>query len=137
MVVDAFQKHDESLFDQLIPVYHNILNQTSLPLCGIVILDEAKDIRWAYSLSRGQRLLRIEGSSYAGIPFHACPGSDHKVLTVYHADDICPSGKRGLEIALPIDQGIQKFGWVLFQLDADALSTHYQVDADVLTHFRF
>ena len=137
LVVDAFRKNDESQLDQLIPVYHNILNQTALPLCGIVVLDEAKEILWAYSLSRGQRLYRIEGSSYAGIPFHTCPGSDHQVLTVYHADDICPSGKRGLEIALTIGQGLQKFGWVLFQLDTHTLPTHYQVDADVLKHFRF
>ena len=137
LVVDAYLKNDPPHLNQLIPVYHNILNQTSLPLCGIVVLDHAKEIHWAYSLSRQQRLSRIEGSSYAGIPFHACPGSDHKVLTVYHADDICPSGKRGLEIALAIGHGYLQFGWVLFQLDAEALASQYQVDADVLKHFRF
>jgi hypothetical protein len=37
-----------------------------LPLCGIVVLDETKIIRRAYSLNRRRRISGIEGGHYAG-----------------------------------------------------------------------
>jgi hypothetical protein len=77
------------------------------------------------------------GSSYAAIDFQGSEDSLHKVLTVYRTDKNHPMGKKGTEIAfeLYIDNIFK--GWLVFQMDMDALADTYGIDENNLKNLQF
>ena len=122
---------------QVMQRFFNIQQMTAVPFTGLVLLDNDRRVVSAYSAKSDTSTGNMIGSSYAAIDFQGSEDSLHKVLTVYRAEKNHPMGKKGIEIAFELyDDNVFK-GWLVFQMDMDALADTYGIDDHNLKNLQF
>ena len=117
--------------------FFDIQNTSTVPYTGLVLLDKDKEVFDAYSIVMAADASEIVGSSYALVDFEGSERSLHKVLTVYHKDKDHPMGYKSIEVAFEVKKDHQSMGWLIFQLDTDALDKEYGLDEEGLKKFQF
>jgi PAS domain S-box-containing protein len=122
---------------QVMQRFFKIQQMTAVPYTGLVLLDADRKVIGAHSARSDSSGSNMIGSSYAAIDFKGGQDSLHKVLTVYRTDKNHPMGKKGTEIAfeLYIDNIFK--GWLVFQMDMDALADTYGIDENNLKNLQF
>ena len=122
---------------QVMQRFFNIQQMTAIPYTGLVLLDRDRKVISAYSAKSDTTAGNMIGSSYAAINFQGSEDSLHKVLTVYRTEKNHPMGKKGTEIAFErYNENIFE-GWLVFQMDMDALADTYGIDDNNLKNLQF
>ena len=122
---------------QVMQRFFNIQQMTAIPYTGLVLLDRDRKVISAYSAKSDTTAGNMIGSSYAAINFQGSEDSLHKVLTVYRAEKNHPMGKKGTEIAFELYNDNIFKGWLVFQMDMDALADTYGIDDNNLKNLQF
>ena len=122
---------------QVMQRFFNIQQMTAVPFTGLVLLDKDRKVVSAYSAKSDTSTGNMVGSSYAAIDFQGSEDSLHKVLTVYRAEKNYPMGKKGTEIAFELYNDNVFKGWLVFQMDMDALADTYGIDDNNLINLQF
>ena len=121
---------------QVMQQFFNI-QQTTMPYTGLVLLDRDKKVINAHSTRTNTSDGDMIGSSYADIEFRGSENSIHRVLTVYRTEADHPMGKKGIEIAFELSIKDAFWGWLVFQIDMDALTDTYKMDVKNLENLQF
>ena len=122
---------------QVMQRFFNIQQMTAIPYTGLVLLDRDRKVISAYSAKSDTTAGNMIGSSYAAINFQGSEDSLHKVLTVYRTEKNHPMGKKGTEIAFERYNDNIFEGWLVFQMDMDALADTYGIDDNNLKNLQF
>ena len=122
---------------QVMQRFFNIQQMTAIPYTGLVLLDRDRKVISAYSAKSDTTAGNMIGSSYAAINFQGSEDSLHKVLTVYRTEKNHPMGKKGTEIAFELYNDNIFKGWLVFQMDMDALADTYGIDDNNLKNLQF
>lgn len=122
---------------QLLKDFFTIQETISLPYTGLVLLDKEKKVFNAHSTVSTIDVQKMVGSNYAGIEFQDSEKSSHKVLTLFRVDKDHPMGFKGIEIAFEIAKDDRSLGWLIFQMDVDALKQKFRIDEKALKKFQF
>ena len=122
---------------QVMQRFFKIQQMTAIPYTGLVLLDTDRKVIGAYSARSDTTDSNMIGSSYAAIDFEGGEDSLHKVLTVYRAEKNHPMGKKGTEIAFELYSDNVFKGWLVFQMDMDALADTYGIDENNLKNLQF
>ncbi len=122
---------------QVMQRFFNIQQMTAVPFTGLVLLDKDRKVISAYSATSDTPAGNMIGSSYAAINFQGSEDSLHKVLTVYRTEKNHPMGKKGTEIAFELYNDNIFKGWLVFQMDMDALADTYGIDDNNLKNLQF
>jgi PAS domain S-box-containing protein len=117
--------------------FFKIQQITAIPYTGLVLLDADRKVVGAYSARSDTSDSNMIGSSYAAIDFQGSEDSLHKVLTVYRTEKNHPMGKKGTEIAFELYIDKVYKGWLVFQMDMDALADTYGIDENNLKNLQF
>ena len=117
--------------------FFNIQQAAAVPYTGLVVLNKDRKVVGAYSTKAELSTGDMIGSSYAAIEFQGSDDSLHKVLTVYRAEKDHPMGKKGTEIAFERYNNNAFAGWLVFQMDMDALADTYGIDEINLEKLKF
>ncbi len=136
-LTDALRGQKTEIIRQAMQRFFKIQQMTANPYTGLVLLDTDRKVVGAYSAGSDTAARNMIGNSYAAIDFQGSEDSLHKVLTVYRAEKNHPMGKKGTEIAfeLYIDNVFK--GWLVFQMDMDALADTYGIDENSLKNLQF
>ena len=117
--------------------FFTIQQAAAIPYSGLVLLDKDRKVVNAYSTKADISGADMIGSSYAAIEFEGSEDSLHKVLTVYRTEKDHPMGKKGSEIAFELYRDRAFVGWLIFQMDMDALADTYGIDDKNLKKLQF
>jgi len=112
--------------------FFDIQKQTARIYTGLVLLDQQRIVRDAYSILPEADISAMLGSSYAAIDFKGSETSLPKVLILYRTDKNHPMGKKGVEIAFELQQNEAFIGWLVFQMDLDQLKKNLGIDLEDL-----
>jgi PAS domain S-box-containing protein len=136
-LADPLRGRKTETIGQVVQRFFKIQQMTATPYTGLVLLDTERKVVGAYSANSDTSDNNMIGSSYAAIDFQGSKDSLHKVLTVYRTEKNHPMGKKGTEIAfeLYIDNVFK--GWLVFQMDMDALADTYGIDENNLKNLQF
>jgi PAS domain S-box-containing protein len=137
LLTDPFEAKDQLKTSQLLKDFFTIQEETSVVYTGLVLLDKEKKVFTAHSITGTIDTKKIVGSSYAGIEFQESENSPHKVLTLFRVDKDHPMGRKGIEVAFEIAKEGTFLGWLIFQMDVDALKQKFEIDEETLKRFRF
>jgi len=136
-LADPLRGQKTETIRQAMQRFFKIQQMTAIPYTGLVLPDTDRKVVGAYSAGSDTADRNMIGSSYAAIDFQGSEDSLHKVLTVYRTEKNHPMGKKGTEIAfeLYIDKVFK--GWLVFQMDMDALADTYGIDENNLKNLEF
>jgi hypothetical protein len=123
--------------NQVMQRFFSIQHTTAIPYAGLVLLDKDRKVVSAYSTKADISAGDMIGSSYAAIDFQGSEDSLHKVLTVYRTEKDHPMGKKGTEIAFELYNDKAFMGWLVFQMDMDALADTYGINDKNLKKLHF
>jgi len=136
-LVDQLGGHNTEAISQVLQRFFYIQQATAIPYTGLVLLDKDRKVLNAYSTKADISADDMIGSSYAAIEFQGSENSLHKVLTVYRTEKDHPMGKKGIEIAFELYNDKAFMGWLVFQMDMDALADTYGIDDKNLKNLQF
>ena len=136
-LVDPLRGQKTETIRQVMQRFFKIQQMTAIPYTGLVLLDTDRKVVSAYSARSDTSDSNMIGSSYAAIDFQGSEDSLHKVLTVYRAEKNHPMGKKGTEIAFELYIENVFKGWLVFQMDMDALADTYGIDENNLKNLQF
>ena len=136
-LADPLVSQNKETIRQVMQRFFNIQHTTAIPFTGLVLLGKDRKVVCAYSTKAGSSAGNMIGSSYAAIEFRGSEDSLHKVLTVYRTEKDHPMGKKGTEIAFELYNNNALMGWLVFQMDMDALADTYGVDDKNLIKLQF
>ena len=117
--------------------FFNLQQAAAIPYTGLVLLDKNRKVVNAYSTKADISGVDMIGSSYVAIEFEGSADSLHKVLTVYRTEKDHPMGKKGTEVAFELYRDRAFVGWLIFQMDMDALADTYGIDDKNLKKLQF
>jgi PAS domain S-box-containing protein len=137
LLAPPFSAGHRSKTSRVMKEFFDVQENTAIPYTGLVLLDKEKKIYDAYSISPGRAFKKVIGYSYASIKFQRGEESVHSVLSLYHRDKDHPMGKKSIEVAFEINQGVQRLGWLVFQMDLAFIEREYGIDEEGLKAFRF
>ncbi len=136
-LADPLRGQKTETIRQVMQRFFKIQQMTAIPYTGLVLLDSDRKVVGAYSARSDISDSNMIGSSYAAIDFQGSEDSLHKVLTVYRTEKNHPMGKKGTEIAFELDIDNVFKGWLVFQMDMDALADTYGIDENNLKNLKF
>jgi PAS domain S-box-containing protein len=136
-LADQLGDQDTEAMRQAMQRFFKIQQTTAIPYTGLVLLDKDKKVVNAYSTTADISIGNMIGSSYAAIEFEGSQDSLHKVLTVYRTEKDHPMGKKGTEIAFELYTYKAFIGWLIFQMNMDALADTYGIDDKNLKKLQF
>ena len=136
-LADPLRGQKAETLRQVMQRFFNIQQMTAIPYTGLVLLDKDRKVVSAYSAKSDTTTGNMIGSSYAAIDFLGSEDSLHKVLTVYRAEKNYPMGKKGTEVAFELYTDKKFIGWLVFQMDMDALADTYGIDDNNLKNLQF
>lgn len=137
LLTSPFEAQDRLRTSQLLKDFFTIQETISSPYTGLVLLDKEKKVFNAHSTVSTIDVQKMVGSNYAGIEFQDSEKSPHKVLTLFRVDKDHPMGFKGIEIAFEIAKDDRSLGWLIFQMDVDALKQKFGIDEKALKKFQF
>jgi hypothetical protein len=118
--------------------FMEIQDPEEIPYNGLILLDENLVVFDAYIINTQEEdLSKMIGSSYSGIEFKGDNDSLSKVLTLYRVDANHPMGQKGIEVAFEMHEDDYFLGWLIFQMNMEALSSKYGMDEKDLEKFSF
>jgi PAS domain S-box-containing protein len=136
-LTDPLRGQKTESIHQVMQRFFKIQQMNAIPYTGLVLLDTDRKVAGAYSARTDTSGSDMIGSSYAAIDFQGSEDSLHKVLTVYRTDKNHPMGKKGTEVAFEIYVDNVLKGWLVFQMDMDALAETYGIDENNLKNLQF
>ena len=136
-MADPLRDQKSDAISQVMQRFFKIQQMTAIPYTGLVLLDKDRKVVGAYSAKSESTAGNMIGSSYAAIDFQGSEDSLHKVLTVYRAEKNHPMGKKGTELAFELYSNNVFKGWLVFQMDMDALADTYGTDENNLKKLQF
>jgi PAS domain S-box-containing protein len=136
-LTDPLRGQKTESIHQAMQRFFKIQQMNAIPYTGLVLLDIDRKVAGAYSARTDTSGSDMIGSSYAAIDFQGSEDSLHKVLTVYRTDKNHPMGKKGTEVAFEIYVDNVLKGWLVFQMDMDALAETYGIDENNLKNLQF
>ena len=136
-LAEPLHSQNTEAVSQVMKQFFNIQHTTAIPYTGLVLLDGDKKVINAHSTRTNISDGDMIGSSYADIKFRGSDDSIHKVLTVYRTEADHPMGKKGIEIAFELSIKDALMGWLVFQMDMDALTDTYNMDVKNLENLQF
>jgi PAS domain S-box-containing protein len=136
-LADLIGSQNKETIRQVMQRFFNIQHTTAVPYTGLVLLGKDRKVVCSYSTKAASSAGNMIGSSYAAIEFQGSEDSLHKVLTVYRTEKDHPMGKKGTEIAFELYDGNTFIGWLVFQMDMDALADTYGIDDKNLKELQF
>ena len=136
-LADPLASQNKETIRQVMQRFFNIQQTTAIPYTGLVLLGADRKVVCAYSTKADSSAGNMIGSSYAAIEFRGSEDSLHKVLTVYRTEKDHPMGRKGTEIAFELYNNNGLMGWLVFQMDMDALADTYGIDDKNLKNLQF
>jgi hypothetical protein len=136
-LADQPGRQNSEAISQAMQRFFDIQQMSAIPYTGLILLDRDRRVVTAYSNKTNSPAGEMIGSSYAAIEFHGSEDSLHKVLTVYRTEKDHPMGKKGIEVAFELYKDKAFIGWLIFQMDMDALSDTYGIDDKNLKTLHF
>ena len=136
-LADPLDRQNKEAIRQVMQRFFNIQQKTAIPYTGLVLLGTDRKVVCAYSTKADRSAGNMIGSSYAAIEFQGSEDSLHKVLTVYRTEKDHPMGKKRTEIAFELYNNNALMGWLVFQMDMDALADTYGIDDKNLKNLQF
>ena len=137
LLTQPFSAGRRTKTSQVMKEFFDVQENTAIPYTGLVLLDKDKKVFDAYSIRPGRAFKKAIGYSYAAIEFQRGEQSVHSVLSLYHRDKDHPMGQKGLEVAFEIKKGVQRLGWLIFQMDMAFVGREYGIDEEGLKAFKF
>jgi len=137
LLVKPFEKGDRAQTTLALQGFFDVQKGITTPYIGLVLLNKDKKVFDAYSIEPGTDVEGMVGSSYADIDFEGGEDALYKVLTLYRSHKDHPMGYRGTEIAFKVYKDNNFLGWLIFQVDMEALKRKYNVDEKDLRKFQF
>ncbi|MCP4666361.1 MAG: cyclic nucleotide-binding domain-containing protein [Deltaproteobacteria bacterium] len=137
LLAPPFSAGQRARTSQVMKEFFDVQENTAIPYTGLVLLDKDKKVFDAYSISPGRAFKKAMGYSYMGIPFQRVEQSVHSVLSLYHRDKDHPMGQKSLEVAFEIKKGVQRLGWLVFQMHMAFVEREYGIDEEGLKAFHF
>ncbi|MBW2433545.1 MAG: cyclic nucleotide-binding domain-containing protein [Deltaproteobacteria bacterium] len=136
-LTDPLRGQKTETIHQVMQRFFKIQQMTAIPYTGLVLLDTDRKVVGAYSARADSAGSDMIGSSYAAIDFQGSEDSLHKVLTVYRTEKNHPMGKKGTEVAFELYNDNAFKGWLIFQMDMEALAETYGIDENNLKNLQF
>ncbi|MBN1106815.1 MAG: cyclic nucleotide-binding domain-containing protein [Deltaproteobacteria bacterium] len=137
LLKESFLSGDRSRTNPSLNEFFKVQDSKETPYKGILLLDRDKRVFDAFYPGNRQFAKDLLGSSYAGIEFHGSDKSPHRVLTLYRADKKHPMGHRGVEVAFEMVRDRRFLGWIVFQMDMEALKRDFGAGEEDLRGFQF
>ena len=137
LLINHIASSDRTKTNFILENFFSIYHSTVLPYTGLILLDKERKVFDAYSTKSNTDVKAMLGSSYAAIEFKGNETSIHKVLTLYRQDKKNPMGKKGIEIAFELHSNGALLGWLVFQMDMDALRDNYNIGTEALKELQF
>jgi PAS domain S-box-containing protein len=132
LLAEPLASGDRQKTRRILEEFFNLPVTKDAPYTGLVLLDREKRVFDSFSIKPGVEAGALIGNSYGGIPFQGGEQTLFRILVLYRPDEDHPMGRKGVEIAFEVHLEGRLLGWLLFQMDMNALAENYEIDEEEL-----
>ena len=132
LLAEPLASRDRQKTRRILEEFFNLPVTKDAPYTGLVLLDREKRVFDSFSIKPGVEAGALTGNSYGGIPFQGGEQALFRILVLYRPDEDHPMGRKGVEIAFEVHLEGRLLGWLLFQMDMNALAENYEIDEEEL-----
>ena len=132
LLAEPLASGDRQKTRRILEEFFSLQGTRDAPYTGLVLLDREKRVFDSFSIKPGVEAGALIGNSYAGIPFQGGEQALFRILVLYRPDEDHPMGRKDVEIAFEVHLEGGLPGWLLFQLDMNALAENFEIDEEGL-----